>query len=206
MSFSELPRGAKITLGGALALIVGAFLPWASIDSRLRSATVSGVDGDGVLTLLAGVAVVAIVVLGAWRKREILASAVAGGLSVLVAFNIYTNISSYGGLSGSVSVEMGLYLTILGAALLVAGSVDTYRSRDGFAPTPATRRRMNVPHSDPTDSRGASAPQAQSAGHAQHTHQGQREHAGVSQRGHTGQPNHDGGQPRQQAGKTGRRT
>ena len=206
MSFSDLPRGAKITLGGALALIVGAFLPWASIDSRLRSATVSGVDGDGVLTLLAGAAVVAIVVLGAWRKREIIASAVAGGISGLVALNIYTNISSYGGLSGRVSVEMGLYLTILGAALLVVGPIDTYRSRDGFAPTPATRRQMNVPHSDPTDSRGASSPPAQSAGHAQHTQPGRRERAEVPQRGHTGQSNHDGGQSRQREGKTGRRT
>lgn len=132
--------GEWMALGGGLLLVVGAFLPWASFGAF----TYSGTDTDGLFTLGLGLVVLAIVVVREWTTIESLATTAAGGLSLLLAYNLYSNLSEYFG-SGygmiEISAGTGLYLTLVGSAVVVAGGIYGYRNRNSNARDAARAER-----------------------------------------------------------------
>ncbi|KGM15210.1 hypothetical protein N867_10825, partial [Actinotalea fermentans ATCC 43279 = JCM 9966 = DSM 3133] len=108
-----------LRIGGivaALFVLIGSFLPWATIDMWLGSYSANGTEGDGVITLLLGVA--AGVLMGLWKRPLVIIAAVASGLAALVAVaNLIDVGRSMGDLDGlaDVSPGLGLILTLLAA-------------------------------------------------------------------------------------------
>lgn len=113
--------GEKVAIGSAGLTVLAAFLPWVN----LGIASASGIDTDGVLTLLFGLAAIGVVVLREWEQVERIAVGVLGGLTVLIAVMMYGNLSSVGGESSLVSVGagIGLHLTVVGGLGMLAAAV-----------------------------------------------------------------------------------
>lgn len=107
------------TLIAAGAAILGALLPWASLGVL----SAAGTDGDGMITLLLGVAagIVAIAARYAVTAWSIVAIA-TGALVVAVAVYDINEVTSTAGVLGiEPSVGSGLWITLL-AGLVLGGS------------------------------------------------------------------------------------
>jgi hypothetical protein len=104
----SLSLALKAVLTVAFAMIVaGAFMPW----SELGAFKENGVDGNGVVTLVLGIAGLIGTVMGR-RPRAVLISSSSALLALLLGLLDYADVSS-----GSANVGSGLYLTLAGAAL-----------------------------------------------------------------------------------------
>ncbi len=126
-------RSEQIALGSATVAALGAFLPWVTVSILGRSATVSGIDGDGVFTLVMTVAAGILVLVRSWDRINKIAIT---GLGVLTAgFAVMYIVDPAFGFEGSgpmaeaaqeaLSPGMGLYVTLLGGVgLVVAGVLD----------------------------------------------------------------------------------
>lgn len=115
--------GIVMTTGGGLVAL-GSFLPWASLGPF----SASGLDGDGVITLVLGVIVLGmgIVWLTAGGKRWLpVVALVSAVLITLVAGYDSMNISTSepGPFGAELSVGSGLWLTLLGGIVAATGSV-----------------------------------------------------------------------------------
>jgi hypothetical protein len=127
MDTDDLTTAQKIALGGGVLTAIAALLPWVSAG-RL---TVTGIDGDGTLTLIFGVAAVAVVLYRDWETVDTLGVGLLGVLTVLIAGNVYSSLSSMGGVSSEIleiSAGFGLHLTLLGGILLVVAGAQGYRN------------------------------------------------------------------------------
>lgn len=93
----------KIVYAGGALSAIGAFLPWAT----LLGYSVSGIDGDGVISLVLGIAAIGVVYARDWDRTTNIALAVMGALIALVALSAMTSFA------GS-----GIYVTILGGCLV----------------------------------------------------------------------------------------
>jgi len=130
-----LPGSAKVALAGGALTAVGSVLPWANALGN----TVSGLDGDGVITLFLGVIVAVVALVVNWNRLAKGGSAAIGGISVVIAFNAYSNLTNASGFGASlVSPGYGLYLTILGGLVVVVGALLGYTSFDGEPDANAT--------------------------------------------------------------------
>ncbi|HMB49106.1 MAG TPA: hypothetical protein VKM69_00465 [Natronoarchaeum rubrum] len=99
----------------------------------------SGLDGDGVITLFLGVIVAVVALVVNWNRLAKGGSAAIGGISVVIAFNAYSNLTNASGFGASlVSPGYGLYLTILGGLVVVIGALLGYTSFDGEPDANAT--------------------------------------------------------------------
>lgn len=125
MELEDLQTGEKVALGGAVLTLVAAFLPWVSAGFI----TVAGIDiDDGILTLLFGLAVGGIVLVRDWEDIDVIGTGILGALTVLIAGNILTSLNQqFGQASATVGAGSGLYLTIVGGIVIVAGAVLGYR-------------------------------------------------------------------------------
>jgi len=123
----------------ALLAIVGSMGPWA----RALFVTKNGTDGDGVLTLLLGIA--ALVVSGVrtarpdqWRRAGWVA-VVSFGLAALIGAYDWSNVSDVAGQTGGL-VEVGWGLVVMTLAAVAGGVcalIDMVRARQAagaFAP------------------------------------------------------------------------
>lgn len=119
----------------AAALVIGSLLPWISVRSIFGTLNASGIEGDGVLTLVAGGLLGALSGV-AWSKRN--ASKTTGILIVLlgaatglIAFNVFSNVAGAADLNDDLvftAVGSGLWLVILGAAMAVGSGVAVFRA------------------------------------------------------------------------------
>ncbi|AGB36257.1 hypothetical protein [Natronococcus occultus] len=108
----EIETEYKAVLLTAVGAIVGAFLPWYSV----LGATVFGFEGDGAISLIAG-----IVVLGyAWysdaEKRAMMLGIGGGILITIIALFHVTGLSA-----------LGVYLTLLAGIGMLIASASGYR-------------------------------------------------------------------------------
>jgi hypothetical protein len=135
---TEETRGRQIAFVGAAISAAAAFLPWATAETAMRSQEVTGIDGDGVVTL--GLAVVAVLVLlvGLRKPWSVPSRVAVCILGVLIALVGLYYISGPGAISTidtprgvEVSVDVGLYLTALGGAALALGPLYPLRSKLG---------------------------------------------------------------------------
>lgn len=125
MDFDDLTTGEKVAgLGGILA-IVGAFLTWVNAGI----VTVSGIDGDGIFTLIFGGIVLAIVLTREWERADMIVTGVLGLLTALIAGNVYGNLDAQ---TGDEFIEAaaggGLHLTLLSGLLLIGAGAYGYRN------------------------------------------------------------------------------
>jgi hypothetical protein len=125
MDTDDLTTGEKVTLVGGVLAVIGAFLPWVSAGFI----TVSGIDGDGVFTLIFGVIAGAIVLMRDWEKADVLGVGLLGVLTLLVAGNVFSSTGNQvnsAAIEFSVSAGTGLYLTLVAGLLLLAGAAYGY--------------------------------------------------------------------------------
>jgi len=122
---------ALILLAGAAVAIVGAFLPWATVDIFDETLSKAGTDGDGVITLvLAGAAaVLGAIGLGAGRKRwqpitAVVLAALVVGVAVLDMADIKSKFGDDAGVFDiEVNIGIGLWLTLAGGIAAVVGGL-----------------------------------------------------------------------------------
>ncbi len=116
-------RNLAITTGGALALIVGLFLPWYTITAFKLGVSFNPGLGDSTgifLLVLAVVSVGALLnVLNQDKKTMAIVAIVASAFAVLIMFNNWPDST----LAGAVSTGIGYWLSLAGSAAMVAGSV-----------------------------------------------------------------------------------
>jgi hypothetical protein len=109
----------------AVMLVLGALLPWATVSTVFGSMSASGTDGDGVITLLCGIAIG--VMFGLWKRPAVIVAAVLAGIALLVGIidlvDIGRTSADFGGFVDA-SPGIGLFLTVLASiAALVLGVV-----------------------------------------------------------------------------------
>lgn len=123
-------------IAAAAIVVLGSFLPWATVDTFFGSFTANGLDGDGRVTLVLGLA--AGVLVGLWKRPTVIVGAVLSGLAVLIAVVDLVDLARAFdddlGLA-DVSPGIGLILTLLagmaGAALAFVGQAQL--AKEGHA-------------------------------------------------------------------------
>jgi hypothetical protein len=116
-------------LGGAALLILGSFLPWVEADAGFFSITKDGTDGDGVITLVIGLAIAALFFAVKHPKAMTwLVISLAGVGTAIAAYDTIdisnkaeelTNSTSTIDISAAVGV--GLWLTLAGGIVALIG-------------------------------------------------------------------------------------
>ena len=103
-------------MAGAVAVIIGSFLDWATAFGGL--AAKSGMDGDGVITLVTGIVmlVVAFLLTRGGGKLKNIVFGLAAAISLLVA------IIDVGSADG-ISIGIGLWIVAIGAVVAIVGFV-----------------------------------------------------------------------------------
>jgi hypothetical protein len=123
-------QGQLVSLGGAVLTILGAFLPWLTADLLTAELTVTGIDADGIFTLVFAVLVTGMIVYtrGNWRKA-LVGVAILGLLTALLGI-AYINDPWLGvenpppeAAQSLVTVGIGLYLTAAGGLAMLAGPI-----------------------------------------------------------------------------------
>lgn len=121
-------RGQLVVFAGAAVTVVGAFLPWVTIDALGISR--SGIDADGVITL--ALALVAgggtAVRWGRWARVGVgVAGAVVAGLGLLYVADPLAGSGVTNQLArAAISPGTGLYVTALGGLVMLAGPILDY--------------------------------------------------------------------------------
>lgn len=117
-----------LIVGGSLGVVIGAFLPWATVGPFSKA----GTDGDGVITLILGLACAAfgVAALSRARRGYAVTALVAAVLAVVVAIIDIGDVSSVaeGPLGIEAEVGVGLVLTLVAGLVAVAGCVVAIRS------------------------------------------------------------------------------
>lgn len=113
--------------GGAALVALAAFLPWVKAEAGVFSATKSGIEGDGVFTLLlAAVIVVCFTLIKSPRAAGIAALSLGAAVGVVAGYELF-DISSKAqaistGLDVSASPGFGLIFTGLAACAVAVGA------------------------------------------------------------------------------------
>lgn len=139
-----LENGKQLSLIGSLCVVTGALLPWAIADTALGRLTFNGLDYDGAFTGGLGL----LVLIGALmakikpgQRYSVLVS-IAG---LIIGYISYLSLSNLSEISSTtrfavVSPAIGLYLTLIGALIVIIGGITRY------PPEPATvaERETNI--------------------------------------------------------------
>jgi hypothetical protein len=126
--------GPILSLVGGAALILGALMAWATVDTAVGTVSISSTEGDGEVVLVLGVVIVVLAGLDLARPGRWwwIGVAVGAGLALLNGvidfFNFTENIQVEDVEGGVVSVGAGLYVALLGAAVALAGALLRERS------------------------------------------------------------------------------
>lgn len=112
----DLSPSATLALAGGALLLVGALLPWSATEAERFSGLV---HGDGYVTFAVGVAVLVLVVGFEWNR----VARAAAGLAGLLALGLFAKWYTAIGAESVSEPRIGLYLTALAGALLVAGAL-----------------------------------------------------------------------------------
>lgn len=129
----------NIKIGGwaaAVVVLLGSFLPWASVSAFGVSQSVNGTEADGKRTLLAALAMG--VLFWLWNRRTVIA---AGAVSAIAAVIGIANLIDINGVAGDlgglvdVSAGIGIFMVILGG---IAGAVMGFMGQASIAANPAS--------------------------------------------------------------------
>ena len=112
-------------IGGGLVLL-GSFMPWASIMSGFGNISVAGTEGDGKITLFLGIGLVILGVVSLTSGRrlvvlQVLVSLAAGAVAGIDMGNMSSKIAGVASPFVHASVGAGLYLVLAGAIVAVVG-------------------------------------------------------------------------------------
>ena len=112
-----------VTIAGGVLLAIAAFLPWASGDIIIATVQETGIDdGLGFVTLGAGVVAAALAAFSDWNESAIVAALIAGVVAAVLGIYKFTTYP------GGATIEIGLWLTIVGGIVVAAGGGLGYRN------------------------------------------------------------------------------
>jgi hypothetical protein len=123
------PQARWLWLGGAAAVVIGAILPRASVATPFGTISKNGTDGDGIITMILGIATGVLLVIRWNRARARGLTIAALVLSVLIGFvAVFDMIDvksrfSTSSVSLTASIGVGLWLTLLGAVAALTGTI-----------------------------------------------------------------------------------
>lgn len=131
---------SMMVIGGAVATAVSAFLPWVSAGLF----TLTGIDGDGQITLVLG-AIVIVIWFALLRNRSGKVAAwstiVCGGLVTAIGVYHYSNLGDVG------SIGIGVYGTIAAGVVTAIGGIETLRNPLPLSATPSAAVGVVAPPS-----------------------------------------------------------
>lgn len=109
-------------------MVAGSVMPWASVVTIFGSVSVAGTEGDGVITLGLGIAILVLAVVelaGSSKTRGIvtIVAAITGALVVFEIVNVSNRIGEASSEAAHASVGIGLWMVAVGAVLGFAGSL-----------------------------------------------------------------------------------
>jgi hypothetical protein len=118
--------GSMMIIGGSAAVVLGAFLPWATVSIFGTSVSKAGTSGDGILTLIlcsiSGALGIALH-RGSERRSAAIWSLVLVVLAAFIAAYDTVDVSRIASRAGAVSVGFGLYLTDVGCVVAFVGTL-----------------------------------------------------------------------------------
>jgi hypothetical protein len=121
--------GGTVVLIGALLAIVGSILPWARVEGNIVSLSKSGTQGDGALTMIAGIIILVMgalmLVLESYGIAVILS--VLGGLgcaavAVIDLVDLSARISGISNDYLTVKAGEGIYMVLVAGIIVVIGA------------------------------------------------------------------------------------
>lgn len=119
--------GPALGILGAILIIAGSLMPWATVQSIFGTMSLNGTEGDGIITLLAGIGLAAGAGATAAFQRLWLAIAqaiTAGGVAALSLYEINhvtSSLDDAGNELARASAGSGLYVLLIGAVVAVLG-------------------------------------------------------------------------------------
>lgn len=117
-------RSLMLPLAAIALIVIGAFGPWVTVDG-LAEVNESGLESDGVITL--ALALIAGALLAIYRNRMTRGVKIGIGICAVLALVIsiidVLDVTGTEVLGIEPSVGWGLWLTLVGSILLVAGTV-----------------------------------------------------------------------------------
>lgn len=123
---TDFSRAEVLGLVSAIVAGIATFLPWVTAGVEAGpvdvSASSTGIEGLGLLTLVLAVVAVAVVLLMSWEEQASLATGIVGVIIGVVAIWKIIDIN------GAASPGIGLYLTVLGGLGLVVAGIWGYQS------------------------------------------------------------------------------
>ncbi len=134
------PLGAQLMLGSAALLVLGSFLPWAKVSlGSVGSQTVSGMDGDGAITLAMAVAIGIfgwLHIAKGWSRGRLIGAISCASIATVTTLVDLKDVSRLAGagIDGfgiDVSVGIGLLLAALASAIALAGGIMALRAKPG---------------------------------------------------------------------------
>ncbi len=136
MDMSRVSRGEYVAVVGGILLFVGVFVKWyeavsdlAVLDGTMGRGTYSAWDAHSILRILFILAAVAPLVLAyiiardhklSWPRGQVTSVVAITAIGILFYVGI---IDRPGEPSGQIELEIGWYISMLGALLMLAGSV-----------------------------------------------------------------------------------
>jgi hypothetical protein len=122
--------GGMVVLVAALLIIIGSILPWAQLEGDFVKISKNGTEGDGVLTLIAGIIILimGLLMLTLESYGVAVIFAALGGLGcVAVAVIDLADLSSRtSGIAGEfldIKAGAGIYMVLAAGAIVVVGAV-----------------------------------------------------------------------------------
>lgn len=116
-------KAAWVTVGGAALVLIGSFLPWASVAFV---GSIYGTDGDGILTIICALVAAGLalpIALGKGRGWMLGVALFFGLVAAAIAAYDLSNISGLAADESFVSVGPGLPVVIAGGLVVVGGAV-----------------------------------------------------------------------------------
>lgn len=121
---SNWPLPRLLVALGAIAIVIGSVTTWASVSASFVSVDINGTEGDGMITVFGGIAI-----LGLLFARKyfggIIVGIVTGGILVTDLVDVSRIVDDE---FASVSVGWGLYLATAGAVVAVVALIVLKRS------------------------------------------------------------------------------
>src|SRR5262245_52527187 len=115
-----------MAIGGGL-VVIGSFMPWASVTSIFGTISIAGTQGDGKITLVLGLIIVVLAILelsgtaGGIRWVTLIFGFLAAGAGVLDMTNVSSRLGEAASDVVQPAVGVGLYAVVAGGVAVIAG-------------------------------------------------------------------------------------
>ncbi len=87
-TIGDMPRTLLVAVAAGVGVIIGSFGPWVSVATAFGSLTVAGTEGDGQISMIAGVIATAIVVIRLIKPNQHIALTVLTAIAFIVATGV----------------------------------------------------------------------------------------------------------------------